>query len=301
MSTATTTEKTSTPPTTSTILVEGHDLLRYARMVRVDQLTAGRQALSDLPTDEYEVLKEDIAENEVLVPLEVDDQGNVLDGLHRLRACQELGVERVPIIIRHDLTEDQKRVHAFRLNILRRHLSRTLRDKLIRRLLAKGASTRQAAKEVGTSRSTVQRTKSTVPDETVDGAKAPSEDVTGADERVQRRTSPKREAAAKARRKPEATEELKGAPEPTAPPSPEATSAAPAPEQPGQGAPKAARGKSLAVEEILESTQATASVLARHKQAPPRRRDDVLGAVDVLRRECEDFLKRSGAKATSGG
>ena len=312
MSTATVTEETVTPPGWRTVKSDdGLELIRDVRMVRVDSLKAGRQALPDLPTDEYEALKKDIAENGVLVPLEVDDHGNVLDGLHRFRACQELEVERVPVIVRHDRTEKQKLAHALRLNLRRRHLTREERDEVIRLALSGGKSYRQAAEEVGVSEATARRAAiSTETSVAVNGSEAvpaPSENVTGKDERTRQRTSPKRKAAAKARRKPKAVEEPtvpseQGAAKPTAtaPPdeeaSPEATSAAPAPEQP-----KTARGKSLAVEEIIEATKHASGVLARHEQAPPRRREDVLASVDGLIREARAFLKRSGAKATGGG
>lgn len=308
--------------------VEGHDLLRHARLIETRALKPWPQsAIPSLSDDEYGRLLEDIAEHGVQVPIEIDGQGNVLDGHHRLRAAIESGIEKVPVIIRHDLTDAQKRAYAFRLNLHRRQLNRTQRDELIRLLLAEGASTRQAAEEVGTSKSTVAAVAATVQNSTVDGAKVPSETVIGKDERTRQRTSPKRKAAGEARRKPKekvhTPEELRevlarsaeqtakridamppmepkrGATAPSAPDeetSPEATSAEPAPEQP-----KTARGKSLAVEEIIQATQHTTSVLVRYEQAPPRRREDVLASVDVMIREARAFLKKSGAKLTGGG
>lgn len=40
------------------------------------------QLLPDLTEEEYEALKADIAERGVMVPIELDEQGNVLDGHH---------------------------------------------------------------------------------------------------------------------------------------------------------------------------------------------------------------------------
>ncbi len=45
--------------------------------------------MSDLSVYEFEELKQDIAERGVLVAVEYDDQENVLDGHHRIKACQE--------------------------------------------------------------------------------------------------------------------------------------------------------------------------------------------------------------------
>ena len=72
--------------------------------------------------DEYAALKADIAGRGVLVPIELDEAGNVLDGHHRQRAARELGLADVPTVVRSGLSEAQKREHALRLNLLRRHL-----------------------------------------------------------------------------------------------------------------------------------------------------------------------------------
>jgi ParB-like chromosome segregation protein Spo0J len=48
--------------------------------------------LPDLPPAEYEALKTDIKENGVLVAVEVDEFGIILDGQNRARACRDLGI-----------------------------------------------------------------------------------------------------------------------------------------------------------------------------------------------------------------
>jgi site-specific DNA-methyltransferase (adenine-specific) len=75
-----------------------------------------------LSPEEYAALKADIAERGVQIPIEVDaDSGEVLDGFHRLRACQELGLE-APVATRHFTTDEQRTEHAIKLNMLRRQL-----------------------------------------------------------------------------------------------------------------------------------------------------------------------------------
>ena len=83
---------------------------------------AAYQILPPLTADEYAALKADIAAHGVLVPVELDEAGQVLDGHHRLRAAAELGLAEVPTVVRTGLSEDAKREHALRLNLLRRHL-----------------------------------------------------------------------------------------------------------------------------------------------------------------------------------
>lgn len=86
-------------------------------------MSEGRyQLLPQLSDAQYEALKSDIAENGVLVPVELDEDGNILDGFHRVKACKELEKDW-PSITRFGLTEQEKRTHARRVNMNRRHLS----------------------------------------------------------------------------------------------------------------------------------------------------------------------------------
>src|SRR5688500_5609548 len=52
--------------------------------------------MPDPSPEEYRELKEDIREHGVLVPVEKDEHGNVLDGHQRLRAWGELRAEGEP-------------------------------------------------------------------------------------------------------------------------------------------------------------------------------------------------------------
>ena len=87
------------------------------------------QLFPDLTQDEYRALKDDIRQRGVLVPVEIDDSGNILDGHHRIKAWNELKAEGVSLpdyvkIIRKFENESEKRNHVRALNILRRHLSK---------------------------------------------------------------------------------------------------------------------------------------------------------------------------------
>ncbi len=116
--------------------------------------------MPELTPIEYESLKADIAERGVLVPVEVDEHGEVLDGHHRIKAWHELRSDGVnlpdyPKMIRSGLTEEQKRNHARSLNVLRRHLSKEQREAVIVEMANDGMSQRQIASVVGVTQPTI--------------------------------------------------------------------------------------------------------------------------------------------------
>lgn len=143
--------------------------------------------LPPLSSEEYASLKADIAERGVLVPIEVDEDGAILDGAHRARAAAELGLAPPPRIVRHDLSEEAKRAHAIALNVHRRQLGPAERQALVSRLREMGQSTRTIAKTLGVGVGTVHRDLSGVPSGTPDspdesgGDFSPPGRVTGAD------------------------------------------------------------------------------------------------------------------------
>jgi len=113
--------------------------------------------MPDLSPDEYEALKQDIEARGVLVPVEYDENGNILDGHHRVRACEELGIDDWPKITRTGMDEAAKRIHARQLNLSRRHLNQQQRRELIREQLkdTPEKSDRQIAAGLGVSQTTV--------------------------------------------------------------------------------------------------------------------------------------------------
>ena len=115
------------------------------------------QVMPELTPEEYEELKADIAERGVMIPIEYDELGNVLDGYHRLKICEELGIKDFPRVIRAGMTEAEKLTHARKLNIARRHLTQGQKRVLIGdNLKANPAkSDRQHAQELGVDHKTV--------------------------------------------------------------------------------------------------------------------------------------------------
>lgn len=98
------------------------------------------QVMPPLSEQEYEALKEDIAENGVLVPVVKDTDGNIIDGHHRVWAYEELFAEGraaggYPVVERNGITNQEKRDLAWRLNMQRRHLNREQKREAIERKL----------------------------------------------------------------------------------------------------------------------------------------------------------------------
>lgn len=117
------------------------------------------QLLPALPPDDYERLKSDIAERGIMVPIEVDEDGNILDGHHRARIAKELGLD-CPTKVRPFLEEHEKRLHAVALNLARRHLTDAQKVLLGRRIepdVAERARQRQGARTDLTSGSSVPK------------------------------------------------------------------------------------------------------------------------------------------------
>ena len=115
------------------------------------------QVMPPLSAEEYAELKEDIRQRGVMVPIEYDENGNVLDGHHRLKICAELGITDFPKVIRAGMTEEEKRTHARKLNLARRHLNREQKQDLIREQLRETPekSDRQIASRLGVDHKTV--------------------------------------------------------------------------------------------------------------------------------------------------
>jgi ParB-like chromosome segregation protein Spo0J len=84
---------------------------------------AGRyQVLRPLQSAAYAALRADISRRGVLVAIEVDEEGEILDGHNRQAIAGELGIE-CPRVVRAGVgTDDDKLDYALRMNLLRRHL-----------------------------------------------------------------------------------------------------------------------------------------------------------------------------------
>lgn len=155
--------------------------------------SAPYQLLPELSPDQFAALKADIAERGVLVAIELDEHGQVLDGHHRLRAWRELraggvAVRPYPRVIRRLPGESAKVAHALRLNLTRRHLEAPERRVLAAELRRRGLSLRVIGDALGVSVGTVHNDVSGVQDRT-------PERIAGADGKRYRSTRPRSEPA----------------------------------------------------------------------------------------------------------
>lgn len=119
--------------------------------------------LPALTDAEYAALKADIEAHGILVPVVVDADGLVLDGVHRTKIADELGID-VPASQMGQADEERKMHLAVGLNMRRRHLDADRRRDLVRRLAdEQGFSVREIASITGWSKSTVDRDLRTSP------------------------------------------------------------------------------------------------------------------------------------------
>ena len=88
------------------------------------------QVMPPLTTEEYEALRDDIEARGILVPIDVDELGQVIDGHHRQQIATDLGIP-CPARVVAGLTEEEKRHHAMALNVARRHLTQAQRRELV--------------------------------------------------------------------------------------------------------------------------------------------------------------------------
>jgi len=138
------------------------------------------QLLPPLSKEDYEALEADIIANGVLVPVEYDEAGNILDGHHRVAICESLGLVDWPRFVRKGLSEGEKRAHARSLNLSRRHLSTGQKREIIEAQLKDNPelSSRAIAAKLGVDDKTVGAVRRRM----VEGAEIPHhQTITGRD------------------------------------------------------------------------------------------------------------------------
>lgn len=114
------------------------------------------QILPPLSEQEYEALKKSIEINGLDYPVIVDQTGAIVDGFHRQRACEELGI-KCSRIIRDFESEYEKYELALSVNCNRRHLSQNQKRKVIEGYLIRDPqiANNNLADLVGLSKNTV--------------------------------------------------------------------------------------------------------------------------------------------------
>lgn len=95
--------------------------------------------LPPLSTEEFDALKADIAANGVLHAVFVDEDGNVLDGRHRLKIDPN-----APRKVIKGLSDAEKEAFVFRANFVRRNLSPAQKDEARRKMKATAQRLRES-------------------------------------------------------------------------------------------------------------------------------------------------------------
>jgi ParB-like nuclease family protein len=77
----------------------------------------------ELTKEEYESLKESIKQNGIWVPLIVNQDGVLLDGHHRYKACKELGIVEPHYIVKEVNNKYDEKFFVIDCNLKRRQLN----------------------------------------------------------------------------------------------------------------------------------------------------------------------------------
>lgn len=111
-------------------------------------------------------LKADIRKNGVEDPVHIDEDGNIIDGHHRVEICDELGIEDYPTKEHTGLTDQEKRDLAYRLNLQQRHLEYSEKQEIVEQYLIEDWDSQETQQEIaeklGVGQSTVSDAKSEV-------------------------------------------------------------------------------------------------------------------------------------------
>jgi disulfide oxidoreductase YuzD len=83
-----------------------------------------------LSAEEYESLKQSIKENGLYVPIIVNQDGIILDGHHRYKVCQELGIKEPKTLVKEFKEELDEQLFVIDCNLRRRQLNNFQRTEL---------------------------------------------------------------------------------------------------------------------------------------------------------------------------
>jgi transposase-like protein len=114
------------------------------------------QVFPDLPPEAREALKKDILRHGVRIPVDKDEEGHTLDGHQREAICLEFGLV-CPSRIVTGLTEEEKIDYAWKVNMVRRHVSVAQKRALAKQEREQGRTQEQIARRLGVSQATIAK------------------------------------------------------------------------------------------------------------------------------------------------
>lgn len=106
---------------------------------------------------DYENLKNDIARYGVHVPILIDENGNIIDGARRAKACSELMKKDIPFTIITNLTEQEEEEIHLTINSNRKAYSKNDKQEITVLLRKKQYSLRRIAEVLNTSHESARR------------------------------------------------------------------------------------------------------------------------------------------------
>ena len=96
--------------------------MRPKQIRKTKQMEELKEILPPLGQDDYSRLKESIREQGIQESIKILPDGAIIDGFHRKKIAQELGIEDIPYEIRQ-LDKDEALELGISLNLARRNLS----------------------------------------------------------------------------------------------------------------------------------------------------------------------------------
>jgi len=120
------------------------------------QIEELKEILPPLREDDYSRLKKSIEEQGIQESLKILPNGIIIDGYHRKKIAQELGIKNIPYEIKQ-LNKDEALELGISLNLARRNLSFEQKIEIIKKLRERGWAQEKIAKLIGIARSTIIR------------------------------------------------------------------------------------------------------------------------------------------------
>ena len=82
-----------------------------------------KEIIPPLTEEKYEKLKQSIKEKGQLKPIDIMNDGTIVDGYHRYRACKELKIEPLYSVMPNIKTIQDAKEYSFEINFVRRQLT----------------------------------------------------------------------------------------------------------------------------------------------------------------------------------
>jgi ParB-like chromosome segregation protein Spo0J len=158
------------------------------------------QVMPPLSEEEYAALRNDIEHNGILVPVLVDQHGRILDGHHRVKIANELGID-YPRDVREIADDNEAHDLAVTLNMVRRHLNREQKRAVIRSEIERtpDASDREIARRTASAPTTVGAVRRRVSNLATPLSDEDREELADAEVRIERASEIAEEARARRR------------------------------------------------------------------------------------------------------